>query len=142
MPLSIPFTGGCACGALRYECSAEPLRSVNCHCRDCQHASGGGYFPEILVPKAALKLTQGEPRYYAVTADSGTVLRRGFCAECGSPVLLIIGDYPFSSIAVGSLDDPSWYQPDMDIYTSRAHPWDYMNPDLPKFPEMPPQLEG
>jgi hypothetical protein len=138
--MSAPFTGGCACGAIRYECSAEPLRSVNCHCRDCQKATGSAYYPEILVPKEALRLTKGAPKYYAVKANSGTTLNRGFCSECGCPVLILIGDLPFSSIAIGSLDDPSWYRPEMDIFTSRAHPWDVMNPELPKFPEMPPQL--
>ena len=139
--MSVPFSGGCACGAIRYTCSAEPLRSVNCHCRDCQRATGSAYYPEVLVPKEAVTLTKGEPRYYEVKADSGTMLGRGFCAECGSPVMIIIGDLPFCSIAVGSLDDPSWYRPDMDIFVSRAHSWDCMNPDVPQFSEMPPQLE-
>jgi hypothetical protein len=138
--MPIPFTGGCACGAIRYQCTALPLRSVNCHCRHCQHATGSAYYAELLVPKDALILTKGSPRYYDKRADSGTVLRRGFCAECGSPVRILIGAQPFCSLAATSLDDPSWYEPEMDIYTSRAHPWDAMNPALPKFPEMPPGL--
>jgi len=136
--MSTSFSGGCACGAIRYECSAAPLRSVNCHCRDCQRATGSAYYAELLVPNDAFKLTQGEPTYYAITADSGATLRRGFCATCGSPVLIIIGTQPFCSIAAASLDDPSWYRPEMDIFTSRAHPWDVMDPALPKFPAMPP----
>ena len=136
MAVSVPFTGGCACGAIRYECSAEPLRSMNCHCRNCQHTSGGGYFPEVLIPIAALKIT-GDVKYYDVKADSGNTLSHGFCAHCGAPVFAKSSGFPdFMIVRVGSLDDPSWYQPDMDVYTSRAQPWDYMNPDLPKFPEM------
>jgi hypothetical protein len=42
------------------------------------------------------------------------------------------------SIMAGSLDDPSGHKPAMDIYTTSAQPWDYMNPELPKFPKMPP----
>jgi hypothetical protein len=41
-------------------------------------------------------------------------------------------------ITAGSLDDPSQYKPSIDIFTSSAQPWDYMNPALPKFPKMPP----
>jgi hypothetical protein len=137
--MGVPFSGGCACGALRYRCSAAPLRTVNCHCRDCQHATGSAYYAELLVPKEALTLT-GSPRYYDKRADSGTLLRRGFCAACGSPVLILIGDQPFCSLAASSLDDPSEYVPEMDIYVSRTQPWDVMNPTLPKFPEMPPGL--
>jgi hypothetical protein len=42
-PVTVPFTGGCACGAVRYECAAEPFMALNCHCRDCQRASGSAY---------------------------------------------------------------------------------------------------
>jgi hypothetical protein len=40
-------------------------------------------------------------------------------------------------ITAGSLDDPSWFRPSMDLYTTSAQPWDYMDPDLPKFAKMP-----
>jgi hypothetical protein len=138
--MPVPYTGGCACGAIRYECAAAPLRSVNCHCRDCQRATGSAYYAELLVPSAAFHLTTGELTYYAVTANSGRILRRGFCPECGCPVLILIDGQPFLSIAATSLDDPSSYQPEMDIFTSRAQPWHAMSPSLPKFPEMPPPL--
>ena len=54
--MTIPFYGGCACGAIRYECTAEPLEMFCCHCRDCQQASGGPYSPAVLVPSTAFKL--------------------------------------------------------------------------------------
>ena len=41
MRMKIPFTGGCVCGAVRYECSAEPIMTLKCHCRDCQQVTGG-----------------------------------------------------------------------------------------------------
>lgn len=61
MPVSTPFTGGCACGAIRYECSAEPLMSLNCHCRDCQRATGSAYNTVVGVPAAQVQFTQGSP---------------------------------------------------------------------------------
>ena len=64
MSISVPFTGGCACGAIRYECSAEPVLSFNCYCRDCQRATGSAHAAVLLVPKDALRLTQGTPTYY------------------------------------------------------------------------------
>jgi hypothetical protein len=41
------------------------------------------------------------------------------------------------SIMAGTLDDSIWFTPQADIYTASAQPWDYMNPDLPKFPGLP-----
>ena len=134
--MAAPFSGGCACGAVRYECSAEPLMMGNCHCRDCQQATGGPFVSILAVPKEALNIT-GEVKYHEVTGDSGAPIKRGFCANCGSR-LFGFPSAPFVGISAGSLDDPSWYKPAFDIYTSSAQPWDHMNPDLPKFPKMPP----
>ena len=133
--MAAPFSGGCTCGAVRYECSAEPLMMGNCHCRDCQRASGGPFVSIVAVPKDALKIT-GEVKYHEVKADSGDLIKRGFCGTCGSR-LFGFPSAPFVGVSAGSLDDPSWYRPSFDIYTSSAQPWDYMNPELPKFPKMP-----
>jgi hypothetical protein len=80
------FTGGCACSAIRYECTSEPLFALNCHCRDCQRETGSAFAPVLAVPKAAFTLTQGAPKYFDLIADSGHSTRRAFCAECGSPL--------------------------------------------------------
>lgn len=135
------FTGGCACGAVRYECSAAPLVMLTCHCRDCQRASGGGSSPVVAVPAAALTLERGEPRWYAVRGDAGHTARRGFCAECGSPLLAGSSRMPdVVVIKAASLDDPSWFSPVADLWTSSAQPWDVMDPKLPKVPkDLPPR---
>jgi len=131
------FSGGCACGAVRYECGAEPLFSVNCHCRDCQRETGSAFAPILAVLKSAFTLTRGKPTVFELTADSGQKTRRFFCAECGSPLFGEPGSRPdIVTIRVGSLDDPSGFQPSQDIYTASAQPWDYMNPTLPKVPKL------
>jgi hypothetical protein len=136
--MRLPITGGCTCGAIRYECSAAPTASFNCHCRDCQRETGGAYAPIIMVPTAAFRVTRGEPKVHGVTADSGTITGRAFCAECGSPLFGRPEGHPtVRTIRVGSLDDPSEFRPGRDIYTSSAQPWDYMNPELPKSPKLP-----
>jgi hypothetical protein len=136
--MPIPFSGGCACSAIRYTCTAEPLFSLNCHCRDCQRESGGAYVPVLGVPKAGFAVLQGEPRYFAVTADSGFTTTRVFCADCGSTLFGLPGSaLDVVTLRVGSLDDPSGFRPDRDIYTASAQPWDRMDPDLPKFAKLP-----
>ena len=64
-----PFSGGCACGALRYECSAEPVLSWKCYCRDCQHASGSAFYAVLYVPKVAVSI-MGESKYYDVKGET------------------------------------------------------------------------
>lgn len=136
--MSDVFHGGCACGAIRYACASKPVASFNCHCRSCQRYTGSAFISAILVPAAAFSLTRGQPTYYTVQADSGSEISRGFCAVCGSPVVTRLSRMAdVVGIPAGSIDDPSWHKPAMDIYTSSAQPWDYMNPDLPKFPKAP-----
>ena len=130
--------GGCMCGAVRYECTGDPMFMGNCHCRDCQRASGSAYAPAIGVPRSAVKIT-GDVKYYESKTDSGNTARRGFCANCGSRLFSLPAVAPdLMVILATSLDDPSIYKPGMDIYTTSAQPWDEMNPAVPKFPKMPP----
>lgn len=132
------FSGGCACGAIRYSVAGEPVYMGNCHCRDCQQATGSAYFPAVLVKADDFTLIQGQAKWFERTADSGATLARGFCGDCGSPVFLRNPARAGGMVLyAGSLDDPSWYAPSRDIFTASAHPWDVMDPDLPKFEKMP-----
>ncbi len=137
--MTLPFFGGCACGAIRYECTAEPIAMLHCHCRDCQRGTGGPFSSGVVVSADAFKLLRGSLRYYSVPGAMGPNNNRGFCPDCGSPVLARSDAAPqFIGLKVASLDDPSWFTPQMDIFTSEAQPWDFMDPALPKFAEYPP----
>lgn len=131
------FTGGCRCGAVRYECSAEPLYPGHCYCKQCQRASGGGHVSAMAVPAEFLKIT-GEVRYFDHQADSGNTASNGFCPNCGAPVFGRSSGMPeLMVIKAGSLDDPGLFKPGMNIFTASAQPWDRPDPDLPTFPGMP-----
>jgi len=135
--MPIPFSGGCACGAIRYECSAEPIVALNCHCRDCQRASGSAFCAVLYVPRTALTIS-GQSRYYEVRAESGNSVSRGFCPHCGSPVFIQAELVPdLQGLRAASLDNPSLFQPQMHVWTARAQPWDHMNPALRKFEKEP-----
>jgi hypothetical protein len=84
--MKIPFTGGCSCGAIRYECTAEPILMFKCHCRDCQQVTGSGFAPGILLPRGAFRLTRGQLRYHFTSSIARGKHKRGFCPECGSRV--------------------------------------------------------
>jgi hypothetical protein len=130
MPKS--FTGGCACGAIRYEVNAEPIAMFNCHCRDCQHASGGPYTGVVYMAAKAVKITKGSPRYYTTSSEAMGGNKRGFCPDCGSRLFGGITDTGHG-ITASSLDDPSLFKPQFEIWTSEAQPWDQMDPKLQKF---------
>jgi hypothetical protein len=55
----LPFTGGCVCGAIRYECSAAPIMMFKCHCRDCQQVTGGGFVPGPAGPRVRIPPDEG-----------------------------------------------------------------------------------
>jgi hypothetical protein len=130
-----PITGGCACGAVRYVVNADPVMMLNCHCRDCQRATGSAYAPVVVVPRGAFEMT-GKLSYFTLTGESGGTVERGFCPACGSRIAGNLGRYPqIVGLLAGSLDDPSIHKPTMDIFTASAHPWDHMAPDSPKFPK-------
>ena len=139
--MKIPFTGGCSCGAIRYECTAEPIMMFKCHCRDCQQVTGSGFGPGLLLSREAFRLTRGQLRYHFTTSLARGKHKRGFCPECGSRVTggeFEGGESPFVGILAGTLDDPSWFRPQMDFFTSDAQPWDQMDPSIAKFEQYPP----
>lgn len=128
------FSGGCACGAIRYTIDGDPIVMLNCHCRDCQQASGSGHAAFMVVPKGAVQL-RGEPRYHRIVGNGGKYVERGFCANCGSQVVCRMERMPdLLGLHAGSLDDPAQYKPAMDIFTTSAQPWDHMSPDTQKLP--------
>jgi hypothetical protein len=85
-------------------------------------------------------LTRGWLQYRFTESLKGGKHKRGFCANCGSRLTGAESDTPSPIVGVvaGSLDDPSWFRPQMDIFTSDAQPWDQMDPAIPKYENYPP----
>ncbi len=126
------YSGGCACGAVRYSANAEPLNALHCHCRQCQHATGTGHSSLFVMPKEAVAIS-GELRFFDQRADDGSTVSRGFCPLCGSPVLGFTSGKPdILLIAAASLDNPALFHPKRIVFAQNAHAWDYMDPALPK----------
>ena len=136
-----PITGGCDCGAIRYECTAEPLAMFKCHCRACQHITGGPYVPVVLLPAKEFRLTRGTLRHHFTASERLGKHKRGFCGDCGSRITGGEAETPTPWIGVtaSSLDDPSWFRPQFDIFVSSAQPWDRLDPETPKHSKYPPE---
>lgn len=137
--MSEGFEGGCACGNIRYKARLAPRYMGNCHCRDCQQATGSGFFSGVGVRADSFDVTAGAPKSYTRTADGGGhSVHRFFCGDCGSPLFIKNAAMArFVVVYAGSLDDPGWYKPATDIYTSSAQPWTLMHGDTAKSEKMP-----
>lgn len=132
------LSGGCDCGQIRYEVSADPIVQAACHCRSCQRASGGSPTLAVLVPSAAFKVTKGEPKVYWKAGDSGAKVGRAFCPSCGSPLYsLMSDDGPMTVLKAGSLDDPSFFKPAFDMYMVDAMPYHQGHPGAGRFEKNP-----
>src|SRR3569832_909349 len=77
------MTGGCHCGAIKYEAEIDPGAIGLCHCTDCQVFSGSAFRATVAVKKENFKLT-GTPKLYVKTAESGNKRAQAFCANCGT----------------------------------------------------------
>ena len=132
------FSGGCACGAVRYTVSSEPVAFMLCHCRDCQFASGGEPAAVVVVPRAAFEMTQGTVKRYAKTSEAGNTVTRQFCPECGTPMFSELGGNPdLWVVKAGTLDDPGWLKPTAFLWTGSAQPWAHLDPALRAFEKQP-----
>lgn len=131
-------TGGCLCGAVRYEAEGEPVFTGLCHCRDCQKASGSGHMPAMAMPRPAVKIT-GETKGFGVVGDSKRTLTRNFCPTCGSIVFAEVEGRPeVILLPAGTLDDSSVFKPQVAIFTRSRPAWDQVPGGIPEFEAAPP----
>jgi hypothetical protein len=132
------MTGGCMCGAVRYQIDAEPVTAFVCHCRACQYVSGGAGAHVLIAPRGSVRLTRGALRTYWSVADSGAQIGRQFCEICGTPIMSDLESQPdLLVIKAGSLDDPAWFKPTANLWTDAAQPWHRMEPGIPSYAQGP-----
>jgi hypothetical protein len=130
--------GGCACGAVRWVATAEPLDVRTCWCRLCRHYAAGNGAVNLAFQVADVTVT-GELRDHAVLADSGRHMHRRFCPQCGVHVTSSAEERPHLVILrAGTLDDPARYAPRANIWVDSAPAWAHIDPALPRFGGQPP----
>lgn len=105
MPETVEYSGGCQCGAVRFHVRGHLADASICHCRMCQKAFGAYYAPLVSVSGAEFAWTRGEPRRFA----SSNLVRRGFCADCGTPLTYEAPDG--LAVAAGAFDQPGRLPP-------------------------------
>jgi hypothetical protein len=125
-----PFTGGCACGAVRYEIPSEPMVMADCQCRDCQRRSGTGHGSYLTFTGRKDVRISGSATHWDLAADSGNVKTHVYLTFSFMPDLF--------TVHAASLDGPERYSPQMVFYRARGHAWDRVDPALTAFERMPP----
>jgi hypothetical protein len=131
---------GCLCGAVRVAVAADPLLARACWCRLCQYLAAGSASVNVAFPAEAVTFT-GEVRWRQDVADSGNVMHRGFCPECGTPIFSKSDARPhLVIIRAGALDDPELLPPQGTIWTDEAPRWAQIDSALPRFERQPPPI--
>jgi hypothetical protein len=131
------YTGGCLCGALRYEVRGAPDSQGLCFCADCRKASGSAFIPFLLFPASAVRF-RGETLHSIAKSIRGGEAVRNHCAQCGGLVFGgIVGKDSSHTIYAGSLDDPSLFQPKVAIFARDKPDWVAMPAGLKTFATMP-----
>ena len=134
------ITGGCLCGAVRYEIAAEPITARACWCRACQKIGAGSGTVNVVFPVEALSV-EGELIDYMSKADSGNMMHRRFCPKCGTPVITSSEARPhLFAVRAGTLDNPEIARPQMTIWTKEAPSWAQIDPNIPREAAQPPLM--
>jgi len=129
------LTGGCGCGALRFEVAASPIFVNNCHCSRCQHQTGSTSVVNAFFETSAFTLLCGHTTRHVVKSGSGgdhVIVR---CADCGSAVwshYSRVGSFGLG-VRVGTLDDPGAVRPDAVVFAAEKMPWVALPEGIPAF---------
>ncbi|MBX5084800.1 GFA family protein [Rhizobium lentis] len=117
------ITGGCHCGAVRYQAEIEPERVSICHCTDCQRLTGSAYRVTAPARPGSFSLITGEPKAYAKYGDSGRLSRQFFCPNCGSPLYRTDASGGAIGIRLGGIDQRRDLAPKKQIWCRSALSW-------------------
>lgn len=131
------ISGGCQCGAVRYQTDQAPMFALHCQCTDCKRSSGAGHVTAAAFPAGTVTFT-GAPKAFSSTADSGATVTREFCPECGGRLTFRSTSMPgMIAVTAGSMDDPNAIAPTVAVYNKRHVSWDHLEPGLQVFEVMP-----
>ncbi len=132
------ITGGCLCGAVRFESTAPPVITRVCWCRLCQYLGAGSGTVNACFNTESFTV-RGETTDYPDVADSGNIMHRRFCPTCGTPLFSTTAARPhLIFVRAGALDDREVVKPAMTIWTSAAPGWACIADDLPRVERQPP----
>ncbi|HEY9219853.1 MAG TPA: GFA family protein [Phenylobacterium sp.] len=136
---ALPLTGGCPCGAVRFEVRSMPLLAYACHCTDCQRRSGASFALNMAVLTPDFSITQGQPKAWPNVSGGGVEGLAWFCGDCGGRIYGERPDRPQTvTLRAGALDNTTWVRPAAHFWTSSAQPWERFPDDALCYERQPP----
>jgi len=134
---TLPITGRCLCGDIKFQITQQPRKMGLCFCRSCQIKSGSDHIAFISVEVDAANI-DGPIKWYQAVGDSGKPKRHGFCPNCGTNLFGKPDLWPHILIVyAGALDNPTVYKPAINIWLEDAPAWACVDTNLPKFNKNP-----
>ncbi|WP_244936498.1 GFA family protein [Methylobacterium currus] len=131
MSMDAVISGGCRCGAVRYEARGKPRNVTVCHCADCRGATGAPMVGWLTVRRDSCRVT-ADPAWFR----SSPRAERAFCPSCGTPLAYRADDLPDEiDLTLASLDDPERFPPRDHVWVSRRLSWVALPPGLPCYPQ-------
>jgi len=131
--MSTAREGGCACGAVRYRLTSDPLFVHCCHCLNCQRQTGSAFVINVLIEADRVELLSGEPLPVDVPRDKGEPQRIWRCPICQVAVFSQYTSPLVRFVRAGTLDDPASVAPDVHIFTRSKQPWVTLPESVPAF---------
>jgi hypothetical protein len=128
------MNGHCACAAVRYRLTTEPMFVHCCHCLDCQRQTGGAFVINALIETDRIEVIAGAPMPVAVPTNSGRPHDIHRCPDCQTALWSNYGGRPsLRFVRVGTLDEPHTIVPDVHIFTRSKVPWVTLPEGTPAF---------
>jgi hypothetical protein len=131
--MSLIREGGCACGAVRYRLTSEPLFVHCCHCLNCQRQTGSAFVINLLIEADRVELLAGEPQAVDVPRDDGSMQRIFRCPTCQVAVYSEYTRPEVLFVRGGTLDEPRDVTPDVHIFTKSKVDWVTLPESTPAF---------
>ena len=130
-------TGGCGCGAVRWELSEPPTAAAYCHCGRCQRRTGTAAGCSAEAEPDSFRVTAGEERIRAWRPADGW--EKHFCGDCGSALFSHDPESGAIGVRMGSFDGDPGVRPSSRQFVASAVPWEPIPDDgLPRYPEWRP----
>lgn len=140
-------SGGCLCGAIRYDVTAEPVRVTICHCTFCQRMTGSAYLVEPIFRRQDVSFSGPMKAYVHRSDNSGKKVTVKFCGNCATKIHLDVERFPtIWGLFGGTFDDPNWFDRSaancFHIFTASAQRGVVLPPGVATFAAHAIELDG